>query len=117
MTYKITLASLTAVIRKARFVNKGDANEQKYWPLFKERFPACEKFWQQFIVPASKWVELNPEEQGGGVRREGVSDDVLTIGFRHYSMFVQLGHAAEHLRLPVPSSFANFYTHLDLPAI
>src|SRR5256885_348046 len=97
---RISLASLTKFIRTARFANKGDGNEQKYWPLFKERFPHCEIFWQQFIVPASTWIELPSGEQGGGRSREGVSDDVLRIGFRHYSMFVSLGYASEHLSLP-----------------
>jgi hypothetical protein len=112
MTYKISLSSLKKAIHFARFGRNGDANEQTYWPVFKERFPNCELFWRTFVVPTSKRIELKTGEQGGQDRRDGLAEDLWTIGFRHYSLFMQLIYANWHLRLSAPSSFPNFYTHL-----
>jgi hypothetical protein len=57
-------------------------------------------------------TSANSSELGGLDRRVGLAEDLWTIGFRHYSLFTQLIYASWHLRLPAPSSFANFYTHL-----
>jgi hypothetical protein len=112
MVHEISLASLRKIIRLARFADAGDEAERTYWPLFKERFPNCERFWQVFVVPTSKRLELTPGEPGFQNRRDGVSEDFWTIALRHYSLFLQFIYASWHLRLTAPSSFADFYSHL-----
>jgi hypothetical protein len=112
MAYEINLRSLKRIIGSACFAANGDANEQMYWPFFKERFANCEVFWREFVVPTSRRIELKPGEPGGDRRRDGLAEDLWTIGFRHYSLFMQLSFAGWHLKLPAPSSFPNFYTHL-----
>jgi hypothetical protein len=112
MTYEISLSSLRKIIRLARFASFGDDAERTYWPLFKERFPNCELFWQLYAVPTSKRLELKPGEPGFANRRDGISKDFWTIQLRHYSLFLQFIYASCHLKLTAPSSFADFYSHL-----
>jgi hypothetical protein len=112
MTHEVSLSTLRKTIRLARFASVGDDTERTHWPLFKERFPNCEVFWQVFVVPTSKRLELKPGEPGFQNRRDGISEDFWTIGLRHYSLFLQFIYAWWHLRLTAPSSFADFYSHL-----
>jgi hypothetical protein len=64
LPYQISLARLTQLQSSIHYVNDGDGFEQLYWPLFKERIPNIELFWQRFIVPMTKRIELGLHEQG-----------------------------------------------------
>jgi hypothetical protein len=110
--HETTLANLRQVISRTYFANDGDSNEQRYWPTFKERFPNLELFWRQFIVPTSRRIELPPSDPKRIGRREHVDDALWGMTYLHYSVFLHLSYAHEHLNLPVVSSFGDFYTHL-----
>ena len=113
MLFEISYSKLKRIIGQSHFSNAGDANEQFAWPLFNERFPHCETFWREFVIPTSRRIEIGEGESGGNDRRIGVAEDLwTTVAFRHYSLFMQLFYAVWHLRSFAPPSFVNFYTHL-----
>jgi hypothetical protein len=109
---QVTLANLLDLISRTYFANDGDTTEQKYWPIFSERFPNLELFWRRFIVPTSRRIELPPSDPKRSERRNDVDDALWGMTYLHYSFFLHLCYAHEHLNLPMTSSFGDFYTHL-----
>src|SRR5262249_12976323 len=112
MPHNISLSALADIVAETHFANKGDDNERTNWPVFKERFPNCELYWRYLIIPGSNWILPRQEGQSGFGHRTTVSNQLLQIWYRHYSLFVQLNYAFWHISLGSPSSFENFYTHL-----
>jgi hypothetical protein len=113
MGYKISLNKLRDIISKIHFCNDGDTYEQHYWTFVKERFPNCETFWKNFIVPLTKRIELNITDLNERIRnRDGIYDDIKDASLFHYSMFINLIFAYDHLENFRLSSFEDFYTHL-----
>jgi len=111
MAFEITSAELTKVIAGIHFANDGDSHERKYWALLKERFPNCEQFWRLFVVPTTRRIECAMDDARRFERRR-VAADVWAISYLHYSLSLHLGYSSDHLRLPLPSSFGDFYSHL-----
>jgi hypothetical protein len=110
MGYKIRLSEINDIISKTYFGNDGDPFEKVYWPLLKERFPNCEAFWRYFVVPYTNRIESPTKER---IRpREGISEDIERIVSVHYSMFMNLIYAYDHLQNFRLSSFEDFYVHL-----
>jgi hypothetical protein len=110
MGYRIELSEINDIISRTYFGTDGDPFEKAYWPLLKERFPNCEAFWRHLVVPYTNRIESPIKER---IRpREGIAEDIERIGSVHYSMFMNLIYAYEHLQNFRLSSFENFYTHL-----
>lgn len=112
MRLKIELSQLKNILSTMYFHNEGMEEEKKYWVLFKERFPSLEKFWRQFIVPATKRIEdvRDPKERtclGTGVQKE-----ITRIVSLHYSVFLALVYCYDHLQHFRISSFEDFYAHI-----
>jgi len=109
---EITPSKLQDLISKIHFSNDGDGYEQTCWGVFEKHFPNLELFWRKFIVPTTRRVE----SPAGGVnrilRRDDIDDGLWDITFHHYSLFLHLIYAYEHMRLPLASSFGDFYAHL-----
>jgi hypothetical protein len=112
LPYKISIARLKELQSAIHFVNDGDGHEQASWSLFSERFPNLERFWQRFIVPMTKRIELDFPQQGRHERRDGIAEDLWMTSYLHYSTFMHLVYAAQHLQQPMLSSFGDFYSHL-----
>lgn len=111
--YMVTLGSTIEVIKKTYFANEGDYYEKSYWPLLKERFPACEDCWRHFVVPLTRRMETNVTDQRQrALPRKHVSEDLLDVASFHYSMFMHLVCAYDHMMSPRLSSFEDFYVHL-----
>jgi hypothetical protein len=98
MPFKISVADLRARIEKVHFANQGDAAEQQYWPVFKERFPHLETFWRWCVVPLTSRIERAPGSVPIMPKRDGVANDLWQISFRHYSGFCHFSYAYERLR-------------------
>jgi hypothetical protein len=110
MAYKISLNELKLTVSRSYFANEGDDYERTYWSFFNESFPNCELFWRKFIVPYTKRIE--PQANDRLLQRDGISEDLFNLGLTHYSMFINLIYAHNHMREPRLSSFEDFYVHL-----
>lgn len=109
---EISPSKLQELISKIHFFNDGDDYEKKYGPVFKEHFPNLELFWRKFVVPTSRRIEQSDQNQFRIARRDDVNDSLWDATFLHYSMFLHLVYAYEHLTLPFLSSFGDVYAHL-----
>lgn len=109
--FEISADKLRGLVESLQFANDGDPHEQQYWPILKERFPNCERFWQQLVVPLTRRIECERDDPKRYERRD-VADDVWTIGYLNYSLFLHLTATYDHLPCPLHSSFGDFYTHL-----
>lgn len=111
METNVSISKVKKIISKTFFCNDGDQFEQEWWPFFNERFPNCENFWRQFIVPSTNRIVQDSTDRISA--RNNVSDDIISISLFHYSMFMNLVYAYNHLLNFTLSSFNNFYTHLS----
>ncbi len=109
---EISASKLQELISEIHFSNDGDDHEKKYGPVFKEHFPNLELFWRKFVVPTSQRIVRSDQSELRIARRNEVEDAVWDVTFLHYSMFLHLVYAYEHLRLPALSSFGDVYAHL-----
>ncbi len=113
MQYIVTLGSTIEVIKKTYFANEGDYYQKSYWPLLKERFPNCEDYWRNFVVPMTRRMEPSVTDQRQRILpRKHVSEDLLDLASLHYSMFMHLVFSYDHMMSPRLSSFEDFYLHL-----
>jgi hypothetical protein len=111
--YRIASSELNNIISKTYFGNDGDNFEKLFWTFLKERFPNCEAFWRYLVVPYTKRIESQIKDQNERLRpREGIAEDIERIASFHYSIFMNLIYAYDHLRDFRLSSFEDFYTHL-----
>lgn len=111
--YKIGFDELQGIISRTHFANDGDSYERDYGALVIDRFPNCEIFWSHFVVPLTKRIELQVKDPGERSRfREGISHGSKDIASLHYSTFINLIYAWDHLRNFRLSSFEDFYIHL-----
>lgn len=110
METNVSISKVKKIISKTFFCNDGDQFEQEWWPFFNERFPNCENFWRHFIVPSTNRIVQDSTDRISA--RDNVSDDIISITLFHYSMFMNLVYAYNHLLNFTLSSFDNFYTHL-----
>jgi hypothetical protein len=109
---EITAQKLRDIVVKLHFATDGDHSERQYWPILKERFPNCERFWQHFVTPMTKRVE-NPPEPGDRIRRrEGIAEEVWDIGYLNYSLFLHFAAAYEHMQGHIYYSFVVFFKDL-----
>ena len=114
MIHLTSIREIKKVISNIHFANEGDQYEKKYWLLLKERFPNCEIFWRNFIVPLTKRI-LPPSQVKNEDRirfREGISEHLKKIASFHYTVFLNLVFSYDHLMNFGLSSFEDFYTHL-----
>jgi len=111
--HKVLLSRVKKVISSTHFHNEGDAFEKQWWTFVKERFPNCETFWRYFIVPATNRVTPGSKDPNERIRlRSAVSEEIESIGTLHYSMFLNIAFAYDHLLNSTLSSFEDFYVHL-----
>lgn len=110
--FKISFRQLENVISNTFLSSDGDSEEKRYWHYLNEDFPNYEKFWQQFVVPLTKRIELpkgNPER----IRiREEISEELEDINMAHYSVFINIIQAHKRLETQDYSNFEDFYVHL-----
>jgi len=114
MIHLTSIREIKKVISNIHFANEGDQYEKKYWLLLKERFPNCEIFWRNFIVPLTKRI-LPPSQVNNEDRirfREGISEHLKKIASFHYTVFLNLVFSYDHLMNFGLSSFEDFYIHL-----
>ncbi len=111
-SFTVSVRKLRKTLSGMHFADEGDRTEQQYWPILKNRFPNCERFWRELVLPVTKRIELPPGDPDRIRRREGVSEDVWTLSYLNYSFFLHLAAAYDHLRIPLNSSVGDFYTHL-----
>jgi len=113
MQYEISKARLEAIISMANFANEGDKYEREYGEILKPRFPDCETYWRNFVVPNTKRIEVEIRDPDERIRPgEGISEDITDIASLNYSLFLNLVYCYEHLSHPKLSSFEDFYMHL-----
>ena len=112
MPLELSTKELRQIVSAFHFATDGDLHERQYWPIIKERFPNCERFWKFLVVPTTKRIERPPEAPDRIERREDVADDLWKVCYLHYSLFLHLVAAHEHLSGTLESSFGDFYTHL-----
>lgn len=112
MPYQISTTELQHRIEQVTFGSDGDTWERQYWPLFKERFPRLERFWQCCIVPVSERIERDLDDPLR-YRRRSVTGDIWQIAYLHYSAFLHLVYGYERLRQGhEPWAFVEFYAHM-----
>jgi hypothetical protein len=110
---KIEEKKINDIVSKTFFSNDGDINERVFWPFLNETFPNCEMFWSRFVVPLTKRIQSEIQDPNERIRkRDGVSIDIERMTLLHYSMFLNLVYAHNHLRDFRLSSFEDFYIHL-----
>lgn len=113
MACKIEEKKINDIVSKTFFSNDGDINERVFWPFLNETFPNCEMFWSRFVVPLTKRIQSEIQDPNERIRkRDGVSIDIERMTLLHYSMFLNLVYAHNHLRDFRLSSFEDFYIHL-----
>lgn len=112
MVFKIKLKQLQDIISSTFLSSDGDSSEQAYWQYVNEEFPNYEKFWQQFVVPLTKRIEL-PKSNPERIRiRLSINEDLEDINMTHYSIFINIIQAHKRLDVRDFSSFEDFYVHL-----
>jgi len=115
MAYPISKRRMQQIISATHFANEGDVIERAQWTLIKERFPNCEVFWKIFVVLSTRRIETEPVDINERIRhRDGVSADIKGIAAFHYSMFVNLTYAYNHLINFREPSFSDFYAHVGI---
>lgn len=106
------MSQLKHVTSNTFLSSDGDSEEKRYWHYLNEDFPNYEKFWQRFVVPLTKRIELpktNPER----IRiREEISEELEDINMAHYSVFINIIQAHKRLETQDYSNFEDFYVHL-----
>ncbi|MFH1287289.1 MAG: hypothetical protein ABII25_01155, partial [bacterium] len=113
-TGKILLDGIEAKVAKMCFEKNGDDYEQKCSHLIKEKYPNCEEFWKFIIVPSTNRINDRNESGDEAIReREGISEDIKDIAHLHYTTFLNLVYAHDHLTNFGLSSFEDFYIHLS----
>ena len=114
MVLEIELKKLEEYISNSFLINNGDEIERIYGALLKERFPNYEQFWRNFIIPATKRIELLEVYNIELIidHRENLDQIIYDIVSYHYSIFLNLIYAHIYLFNSNFQSFEDFYTHL-----
>ncbi len=112
MPFKTSVKKLQKTVVDLYLANDGDDYEKAYWPAINQHFPNYECFWRRLVVPMTKRIESPVNSQGRHQRRGRIADDLWRVSYLNYSLFLHLAYASDHLRLPLESSFGDFYTHL-----
>ncbi len=115
MKLLIDIKHLWSIVKDISFDNDGDNLERQFGKQVVEKFSNCEEFWRLFIVPMTRRID-DKIDKTNTVRirkRKNVTDDLYEIAIFHYSAFVKLGYAFDHLNNLKSSSFEEFYAHLS----
>lgn len=93
--------------------SNGDGYEKDYGHYISKKFPNCERFWQQFVVPLTERMSGYPKGSISNIRfRQDIGPMLEDIAMIHYSGFLNLVYAHNHLENWMLSSLENIYTHL-----
>ena len=110
---KINPRDLSRFLEQASFQSSGDMYEQNYGHYLSERFPNCQRFWRVFIVPLTRRMDGYPNEFTSNIKfRQSIAPKLEDIASAHYSMFVNLIYAHQHLEIQMVSSVGDTYVHL-----
>ena len=112
MPLRFTEKALRDSLAALHLANDGDDMERRYWPSITEHFPNYEIFWRELVAPMTKRIETPIDNPARHQRRDRIANDLWEISYTNYSLFLNLAYAADHLALPLKSSFGNFYGHL-----
>jgi len=105
--------TLRSLLSLASFQSNGDPLEQTQGHLISEHFPNCERFWQLFVVPATRRMDGYPKQlAGNNAYRPRVRAKVQDIIEPHYTTFVHLIRAHAHLAEQRYCWVEYSYTHL-----
>ncbi len=108
-----TSAALESIFKRTRFKNEGDGFEQQFGDLIIKEFPNCELYWLKFVVPSTNRIDKSITNPQARIRyREGVAFEIMELHAVHYSIFLNLIYAHNHLKDMRLSSFEDFYFHL-----
>jgi len=113
MTFTVHPETFKNLINQAKFSTHGDKQERKYGNLITKKFPNYEYFWQIFVVPLTQRILVDDRVLGQDIDfRDGIDDELMHIASIHYSLFMHLIFAHQHIENQGPSWFEDFYTHL-----
>ena len=114
MALSIDIDNLLTITKETSFDNDGDNDEKRFGHQVIDKFPRCEEFWKLFIVPMTKRIDPKIDKSNTDRirKRKSVENDLYEIAIFHYSAFVKLIYAYDHLNNLKPSSFEEFYVHI-----
>jgi hypothetical protein len=113
MPYRINIERLKAIVSETTLNDDGDTYERAQWGLLEARFPNFEAYWKHFVVPFTKRIQEGIEDENERIKhRVGVDEEIKALGITHYSVFLNLTYAHDHLDNFRHSSFEDFYGHL-----
>jgi len=96
---KVDPGRLGDLLAGVSFRSHGDSPEKCLGYLVSDRFPNCEEFWKQFIIPLTRRMESYPNELGRDIGfRQPISPLLEDTAMVHYSMFMNLVFAHLHLQ-------------------
>lgn len=113
MTHQTTSQDLLNITKTFTYKNIGDGNEIKFGDTVINKFKNVEFFWQQFITPITKRVDLTLLDLNEKIKlRPNISLDLQELSSFHYSVFLNLVYAGQCLEKKHLSYFEDFYAHL-----
>lgn len=113
MPYKIKFDRLNAIVSTTTLKHDGDAYERNHWSFVDKPFPTFEAYWRHFVVPFTKRIQEGIDDENERIKhRAGVDEKIRALGITHYSVFLNLTYAHDHLENFRHSSFEDFYGHL-----
>ena len=105
--------ALKNLLANASFQDNGDYYEKLFGQRINPYFPNSERFWRDYIIPATRRIENYPESLSKDVRFRINIDSILQeISAIHYSMFLNLGYAHIHAETKLISYVEDVYIHL-----
>jgi hypothetical protein len=110
----ITRSSFDKLIQKSTFKIDGDGYEQNFGHIVTEQFPNCETFWKHFVIPLTERINGYPNELiHQNIRpRRGIDSQLKDIANTHYTAFLNLIYAHQHIQSRTLCWLEDFYVHL-----
>lgn len=91
----------------------GDDYERAWGHLLSPHFPNCEQFWRVFVTPLTDRIKDYPDGPALTIAcRQGMSAELEDAAATHYSMFLNLLYAHQHLDGGTICALEDFYAHL-----
>jgi len=113
MTHQTTSQELLNLSKTFSYQNIGDGYEILFGDTVIDKFKNSEIFWQQFITPITKRIDLTVLDPNEKIKpRQNIGIDLQELSSFHYSVFLNLVYAGQCLEKKHFSYFENFYAHL-----
>lgn len=113
MRLKLNMEELRQYLSQSTFHVDGDYYEQQFGNSVTSLFSRCEEFWQIFVVPLTRRIEIPDGYMKDKILfRDSLDPKLMNIAITHYSMYMHLAYAHWHYQNRIPSFLENIYTHL-----